>query len=343
MKPVMLLLDKSEKQKDLCHVNGFPSQASEDADALNGDSMSQTANCNLQDDLDEEEQTGNDEVDAGADEDNFDNQSDFDDLDDEFNKSLDDIEDDENDFNNLKESEQGDKTKSAITAAQLNAYMQQLQNLIPGMNTSSSSNVLLEPMEATKAAVAQFAENNPEEEKDVGKLHAALFNLQQQQIMQLQLIHQLQQQLVAGGVQNGQQLHAALLNSHLGGNFPGMGLNLPAFSGLRKPDPPMATPSHLSSHSPKSGSPTGIHQTQEEMSRSSSPSPSDRSTPDSSTLSKPASTTAGKPASEPSSAGLTSPSSLLMTTSKKEGQVPIATSSPSSSGIIDYSGAGTKG
>ncbi|XP_056008982.1 homeotic protein spalt-major-like isoform X3 [Ostrea edulis] len=62
----------------------------------------------------------------------------------------------------------------------------------------SNSNVILEPMNATRAAVAQFAENNlaPAE---VALLHSTLYNLQQQQILQLQLIQQLQLQVNMGG------------------------------------------------------------------------------------------------------------------------------------------------
>jgi hypothetical protein len=65
----------------------------------------------------------------------------------------------------------------------------------------TNSNVILEPMNATRAAVAQFAENNlaPAE---VALLHSTLYNLQQQQILQLQLIQQLQLQVNMGGNPN---------------------------------------------------------------------------------------------------------------------------------------------
>ncbi|KAK3086102.1 hypothetical protein FSP39_013584 [Pinctada imbricata] len=60
-----------------------------------------------------------------------------------------------------------------------------------------NSNVVLEPISATQAAVAQFAENNMSP-TDNNVLQSTLYNLQQQQILQLQLIHQLQQQIVLG-------------------------------------------------------------------------------------------------------------------------------------------------
>ncbi|KAL5021464.1 hypothetical protein ScPMuIL_000619 [Solemya velum] len=84
---------------------------------------------------------------------------------------------------------------------QLPQMMFPFSNLLP-----NSSNVMLEPMSATKAAVAQFAENNLPP-ADLAVLHSTLYNLQQQQLVQLQLIHQLQQQLlmsVPTSVPNGQ-------------------------------------------------------------------------------------------------------------------------------------------
>lgn len=69
----------------------------------------------------------------------------------------------------------------------------------------TNSNVTLEPMNATRAAVAQFAENNlaPAE---IALLHSTLYNLQQQQILQLQLIQQLQLQVNMGGTPNSSPL-----------------------------------------------------------------------------------------------------------------------------------------
>lgn len=344
MKPAMLLFnkgnqDKAENQTDVRNMNGFITQTSNEPDVVNGENVSPGPDSNQPENLDNF-RTGHDEVDAGDEEEE--NQSNFDDLEDDYNKSLDDIEDDENDFDDMKENELGEKRKSGISAAQLSAYMQQLKSLIPGMTANSSSNVMLEPMEATKAAVAQFAENNPEEEKDVGKLHAALYNLQQQQIMQMQLIHQLQQQLVAGGVQNGQQLQTALMNGQLplGANFPGINLNLPGFSGLPKPDPSSKTSSQRETPSPKLESQAVNEKIKEDSSRATSPCQSREQSPE------PSSTTtsaegAGQLSGSPS-AGFTSSASLLMSATSKAGQVSTAASSPSSTGIIDYS-AGSKG
>lgn len=345
MKPAMLLInkdnqDKADNQTDMSNMNGFTTQTSNEHDAVNGENVSTGPESDHREHFNNF-QNGHDEVDAGDDED-VENQSNFDDLEDDYNKSLDDIEDEENDFDDMKENELGEKRKSGISAAQLSAYMQQLQSLIPGMTANSSSNVMLEPMEATKAAVAQFAENNPEEEKDVGKLHAALYNLQQQQIMQMQLIHQLQQQLVAGGVQNGQQLQTALMNGQLplGANFPGINLNLPGFSGLPKPDPSSKTSSRRETPSPKLESHSVNEKIKEDSPRATSPCQSGEQSPEPSSITTSAEG-AGQVSGSPS-AGFTSSASLLMSTTSKAGQVSTTASSPSSTGIIDYS-SGSKG
>ena len=70
-----------------------------------------------------------------------------------------------------------------------------------------NSNVVLEPISATRAAVAQFAENNMSPKENT-VLQSTLYNLQQQQILQLQLIHQLQQQIVVG-------MHPPLPGNHM--------------------------------------------------------------------------------------------------------------------------------
>ncbi|XP_060567177.1 sal-like protein 3 isoform X2 [Ruditapes philippinarum] len=331
--------EKTENQSDLCNMNGFTNQASDDTDVVDGENGSQGADVNPDENI-EGYQTGNDEVDAGGDEEDFDNQSNYDDIEDDYNKSIDDIEDDENDFDDMNEKELGEKAKTSITPAQLSAYMQQLQSLIPGMNPNSSSNVMLEPMEATKAAVAQFAENNPEEEKDVGKLHAALFNLQQQQIMQLQLIHQLQQQLVAGGVQNGQQLHTALMNQLplAAAGFPGFNLQ-GGLGSLPKQEPSSKASSQRETPSPKSEVASSSEKAKDELSRTTSP--TRQQSPELSSKTVSVSTTGGT-TSEPPVSSFTSPTSLLMSAASKAGQVSSANSSSSSSAILDYSGSGSK-
>lgn len=343
MNPTMLLFkdngEKTEKQTDQCNMNGFTNQASDDTDVVDGENGSHETDANHEENIDDYH-NGNDEVDAGGDEDDFENQSNFDDLEDDYNKSMDDIEDDENDFDDMKGNELGEKAKSGITPAQLSAYMQQLQSLIPGMNANSSSNVMLEPMEATKAAVAQFAENNPEEEKDVGKLHAALYNLQQQQIMQLQLIHQLQQQLVAGGVQNGQQLHTALMNQlPLAAGFPGFNLQ-GGLAGLPKQEPSSKASSRRESPSPKSEVASSSEKGKDEVSRTTTPTQQQSPEPSSATVSVSAT---GETTSDTSVSSFTSPTSLLMSAASKAGQVSTPNSSSTSSGILDYSGTGSKG
>ncbi|KAJ8303218.1 hypothetical protein KUTeg_019614 [Tegillarca granosa] len=70
--------------------------------------------------------------------------------------------------------------------------------MFPFSQLMPNNNVVLEPIGATKAAVAQFAENNLSP-SDLAVLHTTLYSLQQQQLVQLQLIQQLQQQLLMGG------------------------------------------------------------------------------------------------------------------------------------------------
>lgn len=107
--------------------------------------------------------------------------SDDDDLDD-----IDEINDKENDYIKLSSGSKSD------LPLQLPQFMLPFSSFFPNTN-----NVTLEPMSATKAAVAQFAENNLPA-SDVAMLHTTLYSLQQQQLVQLQLIQQLQQQLLLG-------------------------------------------------------------------------------------------------------------------------------------------------
>lgn len=65
------------------------------------------------------------------------------------------------------------------------------------------SNVKLERLQSTRVAVAQFAENNMPNlvgnpPTDMASLRSAICTLQQQQMIQLQILQQLQQQLMAG-------------------------------------------------------------------------------------------------------------------------------------------------
>nr|QRF78346.1 Sall [Phoronopsis harmeri] len=64
----------------------------------------------------------------------------------------------------------------------------------PVADSDMNCNVFLEPLQTSKAAVQQFAENNLPS-SDLAVLHTTLFSLQQQQLIQLQLIQQLQGQL----------------------------------------------------------------------------------------------------------------------------------------------------
>lgn len=340
LKPVMLLFkdsqEKSENQSEITNMNGYSSQVHGEQEE-DRHSESPVSNSKHSDSRMNHQADSNDmPVDNNTDRENFENQSNFDNMEDEYEKSIEENDEDDAEYDDLKEEDMRDKMKSGISPAELTAYMQQLQSLIPGMNASSSSNVMLEPMEATKAAVAQFAENNPEEEKDVGKLHAALFNLQQQQLMQLQLIHQLQQQLVTGGgTQNGQQLHSALLGqlplgANFAANFPGLNLNLPGVSDVTKgTDSSSSKPSSRhESPSPKSESVSSIKKEKNEYE---SQDRKDEDTTES---------TSNGPTTEASSKDFSSPTSLLMSVTDKIGQSSVPSSTPSHH---EYSGSASKG
>lgn len=317
LKPVMLLFkegsEKSENQADHSHINGFsalnqaPNNLDDENQSIKGEDNEQALNQSKNKNF--ECYSGKEEKDE-EDEDEGD-QSNYDNGDSDFNKSVDDVDDDE-DFSRMKDpSDLSEKIKSNPTAADIAAYMNQLSTMLPAMAMHSGSNVLLEPLEATKAAVAQFAENNPEREQDVGKLQSALFNLQQQQLVQLQLIHQLQQQLVSGGQQNGQ-----LFPGFPASAFPGKNL-------LSSKSPS----SQHESPSPKSESPSPSEKEPQYESRSSSPertesrsSMGDRRGPDMSEIGE-------------------SPVSLLMTAASKAG----GPSPTSTAGLLDFSRSSGKG
>ena len=210
------------------------------------------------------------------------NQSNFDNG--EFDKSVENGEEDE--FDSVKPAELSEKIKSNPTAADLKAYMRQLSTLLPTLGTQASSNVMLEPIEATKAAVAQFAENNPDQEKDVGKLHAALFSLQQQQLMQLQLIQQLQRQLVSGGAA-GNPFASVLMGGlgaqlplPTGSSFPGLNLTMPTIHGSgSEKNTSSKSSSRNESPAPKLGSPISEEKLKTLSSRSPSPDMSEKCSP----------------------------------------------------------------
>ena len=89
--------------------------------------------------------------------------------------------DEEDDLEDDEEDEDGEKGRDMMPFS-------------PFLN-GSASNVVIEPISGTKAAVAQFAENNVAP-ADMAVLQTTLYSLQQQQIVQLQLIQQLQQQIL---------------------------------------------------------------------------------------------------------------------------------------------------
>ncbi|XP_064610484.1 sal-like protein 1 isoform X2 [Liolophura sinensis] len=112
----------------------------------------------------------------------------------------------------------------------LKANLPQLTLPLNPFLQADNSNVMLEPLSTTKAAVAQFAENNLPS-SDLAVLHSALYSLQQQQLVQLQLIQQLQGQLLLG------------INSSASVNVPPMPPTLtPPTPGSIGPIPPMQPP-----------------------------------------------------------------------------------------------------
>lgn len=115
--------------------------------------------------------------------------------DDELPASLVHIERDDYKSSNFRERDFEDdvseKSKSDISSLLPPLPLHLATQLLQGPGIS------LEPLAATKAAVAQFAENNLPPH-DLAVLHSTLYNLQQQQLVQLQLIQQLQQHLLTG-------------------------------------------------------------------------------------------------------------------------------------------------
>ncbi|XP_064639829.1 uncharacterized protein LOC135495296 [Lineus longissimus] len=132
---------------------------------------------------------------------------DYDDLGQDDGKSSDDddIDDDEDDERPLDLNVKSGNFLSNIAKTGIDTLNPMLT---PAMATLQQffpfNNVTLEPLETTKQAVAQFAENNlaPSE---LAMLQSTLYSLQQQQLLQLQLIQQLQQQLINGMNQKQQQ------------------------------------------------------------------------------------------------------------------------------------------
>ncbi|XP_052216517.1 sal-like protein 1 isoform X2 [Dreissena polymorpha] len=326
LKPVMLLFDdhsmKTENQSDHCHLNGYNSQKQPSGDHTKEQEVDDSSSMNQSKEYSSCKAA--DEVDAADKNLDFENTN-SDEEESDYNKSLDEEEED-SEYERPRKLDLGEKLKANPTAADIAAYMRQLSSLVPTMGTSASSNVMLEPIEATKAAVAQFAENNPDQEKDVGKLQAALFNLQQQQLMQLQLIHQLQQQLVNSGGPTG-QFPAALLNGQFGSSFPGLNLSMAA---LQRAAAGERTRSSQSSSEHDSQSPDSDSDSGNEEKEKSQP-----STP-------PIMSHTHSPSYTPITEGDlgktehdVSPVSLLMTAASKAGG--LVSSSASSAGLLDFS------
>lgn len=111
---------------------------------------------------------------------------------DEFNDAQDDGMDIDDADADLEE-----KLASGELSGPLNQMSTMTTSLLP------DSNVKLEKLQSTRVAVAQFAENNMPNlvggpPTDLATLQSAIYTLQQQQLIQLQILQQLQQQLMAG-------------------------------------------------------------------------------------------------------------------------------------------------
>ena len=88
-----------------------------------------------------------------------------------------------------------------LAVGELPAPLSQMSNM--AANLLPDSNVKLEKLQSTRVAVAQFAENNMPnlvngQPTDLATLQSAIYTLQQQQLIQLQILQQLQQQLMQG-------------------------------------------------------------------------------------------------------------------------------------------------
>jgi hypothetical protein len=254
--PKRLKLDEEAVEEERDNDDEIPAnhEQNEAEDVPDVDDVNENADVNDEFD-DENKENEHDEL-EGDDDDGFDDikSSDCDDIDDDDDD--DDGEEKPLDLNVKTGNFMANIAKIGIDTLNpmLTPAMATLQQFFP------FNNVTLEPLETTKQAVAQFAENNlaPSE---LAMLQSTLYSLQQQQLLQLQLIQQLQQQLINGMNQQKQMQPAG----HASAPMP------------LKPIPPttstspMLTPS--TGHSKSAFDPVGTNDKKVTDSRSSNSSP----------------------------------------------------------------------
>ena len=158
-----------------------------------------------------------------------------------------------------------------LAADELPPPLSQMSNM--AANLLPDSNVKLEKLQSTRVAVAQFAENNMPnlvngQPTDLATLQSAIYTLQQQQLIQLQILQRLQQQLMQGMAPSMSNLQAMMQDTQS---------LLPPIAAMAKLTPQVANTAPGSNLSPPSGTATApIAPTGGAESRSRSPAAADR-------------------------------------------------------------------
>ena len=193
-----------------------------------------------------------------------------DDIADENPDDVDDFNDEEGMDIDDAEVELDEKLATGELPPPLSQMSSMAANLLP------DSNVKLEKLQSTRVAVAQFAENNMPnlvggQPTDLATLQSAIYTLQQQQLIQLQILQQLQQQLMAGMAPSMSNLQAMMQATQS---------LLPPIAAMAKLTPQVANTAPGSNLSPPSGTsatPMAPPSGQEtSISRSKSPAAADR-------------------------------------------------------------------
>ena len=184
--------------------------------------------------------------------------------------------DDAEDFNDQDENQMDvDEAEvdleEKLAADELPPPLSQMSNM--AANLLPDSNVKLEKLQSTRVAVAQFAENNMPnlvngQPTDLATLQSAIYTLQQQQLIQLQILQQLQQQLMQGMAPSMSNLQAMMQATQS---------LLPPIAAMAKLTPQVASTAPGSNLSPPSGTAAApIAPTGGLESRSKSPAAADR-------------------------------------------------------------------
>ena len=169
-----------------------------------------------------------------------------DDLGDENPDDVDDFNDPDDERIDIDDAELELDEKLAATE-ELPPPLSQMSNMAASL--LPDSNVKLEKLQSTRVAVAQFAENNMPnlvsgQPTDLATLQSAIYTLQQQQLIQLQILQQLQQQLMAGMAPSMSNLQAMMQATQS---------LLPPIAAMAKLTPQVANTAPGSNLSPPSG------------------------------------------------------------------------------------------